>query len=276
MKRPIKTYMIGYLAVLLALSALMVGQLMRIAMGAVIIIIYIAADLLVTYIKKSIRQDSGKFGHSVVWWYVPSSSVISALILSLVFDTARHPWLALIAPVIAVATKQFLHFGRPRHLANPAAFSMVVISLFAPVVAWWGPSSGTVPLVAVALSGLYILYRIKRYPTAIVFLVTYLVLLVVVSLIRGVEFRSIPTLLAATFFDGTLLFFTTVMLIEPVTTSYPKPRERTLFGALVGVLALVISLIPRIPPLGAMDPLLLALVVGNIVVGLRTYSPSRL
>ncbi|MBI4133736.1 hypothetical protein HY478_03915 [Candidatus Uhrbacteria bacterium] len=252
----IKMYMSMYLAALLAVGAIVQRQPMRMVMGILIVALYVAGDCLWTYAKKKI-------------WYVPTSSVISALIIALVFDTIGHSHIALLVPLIAVATKHLLHFGRIRHLINPAAGALVVISFFVPVVSWWGVAWGAPAQILIALSGLYILYRLRRFHVVGAFLLTYLVLLVLVSFARGIDARMLPALIFGTVRDGTLLFFMTVMLIEPVTTAYPRPRDRIMYGGLVGLLVIGISLVGQYPPLGAMDPLLLALVVGTMVMGLR-------
>lgn len=256
LRLPIKTYMVIYLAVVLVLSAVLLGQPLRILLGLEIVALYVALDLFWTYFKRKI-------------WYVPTSSVISALIIALIFDTQNHAWFALLAALLAVGSKHLLHFRRIRHLMNPAAFALVVISLFAPVVSWWGATWGTLPLAIIVGSGAYILGRLRRFDMAGAFLLVYAVLFLVAFFVQG---GSAPPLLFlfASIVDGTLLFFTTIMLIEPVTSSFPKRRDRLWFGALVGALAVLASLLGHLPLLGAMDPLLLALVVGTMVMGLRT------
>lgn len=276
MKLSIKTYMVLYLAVLLVLSAVMLNQLMRIFVGVAIVALYAAADLLWTYFKSRATptlspSTGGGEKEGVDWQYIPSSSIISALIIALVFDTLNHAWLALLAVVLAVVNKHLLHFGRIRHLMNPAAVSLVVISFFVPVVSWWGAAWGTLPLVIIIGSGVYIVSRLRRFAMAGTFLFVYAILLLIVFLFRGGSPPPPFLLLFASVVDGTLLFFTTVMLIEPITTSYPRSHDRVWFGALVGALAVVFMFVP----FRAMDPLLLALVVGTMVVGMRTVPRVR-
>ncbi|GEM_PF-1170815 len=260
---PIKTFMTIYLSALLVLSGFWLGQPARIFWGACVVVVFCVTDLAWTYINRKV-------------WYVPSSSIISALIIALVFDTISHPILALLAAVIAVASKHTLRFGRRRHLMNPAAFAMVVMSLFAPVVAWWGSGWGTLPLGATFLVGCYLLYRLRRFDMAIAFVASYLAALLLQSGFK-IGWNVVPSLAMALLFDGTLIFFATVMLIEPVTASYATKKQRITFGVVVGILAAVISLIPRFWPLRTMDPLLLALVIGNMVMGLKIISrlPSQ-
>lgn len=255
-KLPIKTFMIIYLSALLVLSGLWLGQIERIWLGILVVAIACAFDLLWTY-------------HQKKKWFVPSSAIISGLIIALVFDTALHPILALCAGLLAAMSKHFLRFGRRRHLINPAACAMVILSLFAPVAAWWGVGWGTAPLTAVIAAGAYILYRLRSFSMVVAFLVSYLVILLAATGAQS-GFGTIPSLASALILDGTLLFFASVMLIEPITASFPLPKQRIFFGVFVGALAALISLMPRFWPLRTMDPLLLALVVGNIVMGLRT------
>lgn len=255
MKLLIKNLIIIYLGGLLFLASFAVGQPQRLFWSLILVVVSGGLDLLWTFLKKKI-------------WYVPMSAIISALILSLVFDTATHPWWAVIAAVLTVLGKQLLQFGKARHLINPAAFSMVVISFFAPVVSWWGVAWGNLSLIIVIIFGVYLLYRLKRFTTIVAFICIYLLGYVLLSFSRGLGATLTWPFLVSLVFDGPLLFFATMMLVEPITTDYPEPKDQIFFGALVGFIAPIFSLY-SLPLFLNMDPFLVALVIGNLIVGGR-------
>lgn len=213
--------------------------------GLLIVAIYSALDLCIGYWREK-------------KWILPSSAWISGLILAVVLSPAV-PWgFAVAAPFLASCSKQFLKYRR-RHIFNPAAFALVTLGFFTPshgAVSWWGASWGLLPLVVIALSGIVTIIRVKRWKTTLAFLTVYGIggafLLASGQLVTGLK-----TLL----WDGTALFFATVMLIEPVTTAYTPAALRTWFGVVVGVLVLLFSLpgAPTVP-----DAFLVSLLIGNL------------
>lgn len=242
-----KPPMVAYLAALLLVSAVGVRDWSLIARGVVIVALYSAADLLVTKRREGI-------------WYLPSSAWISGLILALVLSPSARWWEVVAAPLLASASKHLLRFRR-RHVFNPAATALVILGTVSPdrgAISWWGASWGLLPLVIIVASGLVTIVRVKRWQQALAFLAVYLGANSALLLARGGTVAGLPGLLL----DGTLFFFATVMLIEPVTTAYQPVWIRPWFGAAVGALAVLFSLpgVPtRIP-----DPLLAALLVGNV------------
>ncbi len=254
----IKTFLTLYLGLFLAVSTLALREPARLLAGLGVVVVSGVIDLIWIYFKTRI-------------WSWPSSAVISGLITALIFDLASHPFLALIAPLVAAVGKRVLHFGQSRHLLNPAAFSLVVLSFFAPVASWWGLGWGLTPILITAAAGGYLLYRLRRWAMVLIFLATYLVFLAGQA-VWGQTLIRFDALFWALIFDATLIFFATVMLIEPVTTSFPQARHRLIFGFLVGFLAAIFSFLPRFRPFHNMDPLLFSLVIGNLAIGLRKSS----
>lgn len=258
----IKWFMVCYLGALLVVGSVVSHAPERLLAGLAMIAIYAAADVLWTYARDRT-------------WYLPLSSLISGLILALVAVPNPRPTLLFALPLIAVASKQLLRFGRIRHLINPAGLALGVTSLIVPSVSWWGasfhPPETTYTLL---LFGLFILWRIKRFPAALTFIAIYTVFVAV-----SLGLTSLPGMLG----DGTLLFFSTIMLVEPMTTTLPTRRSEIVYGALVaGILILLTTLSAR-PPLGALissylpyaDPLLLALIFGNLIAGL-VFLPRKI
>lgn len=220
------------------------GDLTLLWRGILIVAIYSVLDLFISYWREK-------------KWILPSSAWISGLILAVVLSPAV-PWaFAIAAPVLASVSKQVIRFRR-RHIFNPAAFALVALGLFAPnqgVVAWWGASWGLLPLLLVLVSGIVTIIRVKRWKTTLAFLAVYGI--GGALLLAGGQFATgLKTLL----WDGTAVFFSTVMLIEPVTTAYTPAAIRTWFGVAVGALVLLFSLpgAPTVP-----DAFLVSLLIGN-------------
>lgn len=241
-----KPPMVVYLAVLLVLGAWGTKNLNLIGRGLVIVGVYTLLDLAIG------RWREGK-------WLTPSSAWVSGLILAIVLTPVAPWWVTLLAPVIASVSKHFLRFRR-RHVFNPAAFALVTLALLLPqqsLVSWWGAAWGLIPLALITLSGVVTIFRVKRWKTTVAFLIVYLAAAGVFLVSRGGTLTDLQTLV----FDGTLVFFATVMLIEPVTTAYQPAYLRTWFGAGVAVLTILFSLPVITIPLP--DPFLVSLLLGN-------------
>lgn len=215
--------------------------------GILIVAIYSTLDLLIGYWREK-------------KWILPSSAWISGLILSLVLAPTASWALTIAAPILASLGKQFIRFRR-KHVFNPAALALVALGLAFPsqgVVSWWGASWGIIPFVVIVLSGIVTIFRVKRWKTAATFIVIYLVGSGALLLSRGGAVAGLQTLVL----DGTLAFFATVMLIEPVTTAYQPASLRTWFGAGVAALVLLFSLPGVALPIP--DPFLVSLLLGNL------------
>lgn len=223
------------------------GDLTLLWRGILIVAIYSTLDLLLGYWKEK-------------KWILPSSAWISGLILSVVL-APTVPWsLAIAAPVLASLSKHFIRVRR-KHVFNPAATALVVLGFFFPsvgVVSWWGAAWGLIPLVVIAASGLFTIFRIKRWKTWLGFSLVYIVGSSLILLVRGSSFQGPMALLL----DGTFWFFSTVMLVEPVTTAYTPASIRTWFGAGVGVLTLLFAVTGSLSSLP--DPFLVSLLLGNL------------
>lgn len=278
-KVPIKLFMIGYLVSLLLYASFRLGVYERLFYGLLIAIAYVVFDVLWT----KFRDDM---------WYVPSSSIISGLILATVGSTAENFLVPFAVALVAVFSKQVLHKGTLRHIFNPAAFSLTffgVLSFLVPswniaaptwwAVAWMGPAYiwGTQALSLVLLIGVFILWRQNRFHVAISFLLIYVLGLCALFLADGKFVEELPSLLHAQLFDGTLLFFMTVMLIEPITSSFPSFNTRIIYGVLVGLGTVGLTAFSSATSwtlLGAFDPLLGGLLFGDAVASVA-FLPRR-
>ncbi len=188
------------------------------------------------------------------------SWLITALILGLIVGPSPLPdiWLPLsLASAAAIASKFFLTWNK-RHIFNPAALGVVCMTIvLGSGSSWW---VGSLPFTALtAIGGLLIAHKIRRVKSVLIFVVVYLTGLTLSNgSVLGVE-ASIG-LLKSLLFNSPLLFFATVMLIEPATSPTGQ-RLRQYYAGLVGLGALTIqTLWPAIP-----YSLELALLTGNIL-----------
>ena len=176
------------------------------------------------------------------------SSVVTGLLIGLIFDESAGLVPLLSACFLAVIGKQYISFGDHRHIFNPAALGIFASSLlFHRPVAWWGASWGYVPAVIIFLGMTFALWRIRRFWMAAIFLVIY-----------GIAFPST--------IDGTVFLFAFVMLPETVT-SVSGGMWTYGWGILVGILMLMLSFILKV----TFDPLLSALLIADAIGGVKRF-----
>jgi ferredoxin-NADP reductase len=184
------------------------------------------------------------------------SVYITALILALIITPpasgADLPFLGW-AAVLSMASK-YLFAVKNKLVFNPAALAVVVTSLFAGQSAsWWVGTAAMLPFVSV--SGLLVVRKIRRTDLMGSFLVVAVTSIVGSGILRG---SDIIALLKNAFVDSPLIFFSTIMLTEPLTTP-PTTDLRMLYGLIVGLLYS-----PQLRVAGVSSTPELALVVGNI------------
>ena len=259
----IKHFMASYLVLLLIWGAWHFGRPDYFWKGILIAVLYAAFDVLWTYFR-----DKN--------WYLPESSLISGFIIAVVGVSALSLDLLILLPLLAVISKQLITFWKPRHIFNPAAFSLVSISMlgvFSPRLGglgptWWGVAWGTPVLYAVLLVGIFILWRQKRWETAWSFLGSYGIFLAALFLWQGRGAGELFAVLKPQIFDGTTLFFATVMLIEPITSNFPGTRSRVVYGAVAALGAVLFTVFGG--NLREIDPLLGGLLAGNFIISIAT------
>ncbi len=242
MRIDIYNFMLVYLGALLVWGAWQAGPpaggWIYLVSGILIAAVYALADVLWTYFRDRV-------------WYQPWASVISGFIIALV-GLPNPSWeLIILLPLTAVALKQLVKIRTRRHIFNPAASALAVAGLGGfEAVSWWVPSltSGGAMLWVMLLAGLYIIYYLRRWETVVSFLIPY-----------GLFF-GLPKI-----FDGTLLFFTSVMLIEHVSSNFPGRRNRIIYGALVGIFAIFFTFLEL-----DFDPLIGGLLAGNLIMSVLT------
>lgn len=250
-----------YLAILLIYAGFSFTIPLNLLNGLAIIFIYIVLDLLWTFIRDKV-------------WYLPVSSVISGCVLGIV-SLPNPPliWVALL-PLLAVFSKQLLHFGKIRHVFNPAAFAMAIAGFFFPAVTWWGTSWPPVALILVALISLFVLWKQQRFHVAIAFLISYTIFLSLYLLFPPMHLVNLFDILSAYLINGTLLFFTAVMLIEPMTSTFPTCQNRIFYAIFVGFFVIIVTALLKLTSLQHLDPLILGLLLGNFTASLL-FLPNK-
>lgn len=196
--------------------------------------------------------------------FVPSAALVSGSIIGLLYNPKLFIYCFLVTVVLTVFSKHFIRVGR-KHIFNPAAFGLLLGSIiFSNDISWWAVSFQQpkvqnifllFSLLLLFLPGYISGLKMRRYKTIISFYAAYYVM--------SYFFTKNIAL-----FDPTVLFFSLVMLPEPMT-SPSKNVHQILFGSFVGVMSFLISfpassfqlLFSRLIP----DPLIGALLIGNLL-----------
>lgn len=214
----------NYLILFLVLLAILyINDLGLSVLQQVIVIPLVAAlvDLAIALLKKKKL-------------FVPKTAIISGLIITLLLPADLM--LQILIPIIAIISKHIIQI-KGRNIFNPAVFALFVASLFSFGISWAGVGT---PLV---ILGLFISYRIHRLRMSIMFLVTYFI---------------INALIGGFFFDPLVIFFATIMLLEP-KTSPSRRRGMLLFGIITAVLVFLFPY-AAIP----LDPFITSLLIMNL------------
>lgn len=184
------------------------------------------------------------------------SADISALILFLILTpptTLREAGITALAAALAIISKHVLAF-RGKHIFNPAAISLFVIGLLGFGTAlWWVATLWLLPFVAIV--GLLVVRKIKRFPLFFSFFFVALVTLALTGLKMG---STILDSLSLALVSYPVVMLGTIMLTEPQTMP-PSLRLQIVYGAIVGVL---FGLQFKVGPIYSTPEL--ALVIGNI------------
>lgn len=154
------------------------------------------------------------------------STFITALILVLIIPV-KFPLNAtffIAVSVMAMASKYLLTIKK-RHVFNPAAAAIVAFSLLSSghAATWWIGTPFMFPFVAI---GAFLLIRKTRREYMVYsFLTVYLLIALSASFFHSMEFISVINALRQSIFESSLLFFASVMLIEPLTSPATKKLQ---------------------------------------------------
>ncbi len=162
------------------------------------------------------------------------SVYISVLILTFIIlpaKTVSEFMFLIVAGFIAMASKYILAINK-KHIFNPVAIAVFVTSLFSLGYAtWWVGSLWTLPVILIG--GLLIVKKIKRFSMVLGFITAFFAATLSFSFINGSDLlKTIYSVLI----DSPILFFSFVMLVEPLTSPTIK-KMQIIYGVLVGALA---------------------------------------
>ncbi len=155
------------------------------------------------------------------------SVFITSLILLLIIPVRipqAIPFMAL-ASVAAMASKYFLTIEK-RHVFNPAAASILGISLLSAdhTATWWIGNSVMMPFVLVG--GLLLLRKIQRESMVFTFFITYFILIAASTVWYQGSIAAIFTTLQRSLFQSSLLFFAFIMFTEPLTSPATEKLQK--------------------------------------------------
>ncbi len=164
------------------------------------------------------------------------STFITAFILALIITPASlshfSSFLAFIlwASIWAMASKFIFAIGN-KHIFNPAAFAVALTAVTLNQSASWWIGNSWMALF-VLLGGILLVRKLKRFDLAFSFFVVAFVTIIGFGIAMGGE---LVQLMQRMLFNSPLLFFSFVMITEPLTTP-PTRLLRMLYGAFVGFL----------------------------------------
>lgn len=185
--------------------------------------------------------------------FLPTAAIVSGLIIGLLSAPALSWYYPAFASTVAIASKNFLRFGR-RHIFNPAALGLFSTGLFFNnPISWWGTSFQILSpnpvsfllFLIILFPGYVSMFRLRRYRVLLGFFAVHVLLM-----------GNLRPLL-----DPTTLFFALVILPEPMT-SPNNPLRQFLFGTIV---AAVTALTGFMHLGAALDPLISGLLIANLL-----------
>jgi len=163
-------------------------------------------------------------------WRLSKSAIITGFFVGTIFSPLPDVTIPIIGAVIAIVQKRVIRLNN-RPIFNPASFGLVLAGLlFAADHGWWAAAV----LPAVIIFGLFIVVVFGRLHLVAPYLLAYWALSGVMILL-GLRAGLLENIIV----DGTMLFFSFLMLVEPRTS--PSVRKgRIVYGVIAGVLAAVL------------------------------------
>ena len=184
--------------------------------------------------------------------FLPLSGIVSGLIIALIVDPNALWYQVAFICALAMASKNFIRV-EDKHIFNPAASGILLGGfIFNLPISWWGASFQTIAqqsfwnflaFFILLLPGLISILRMRRFGSVLSFILVYNI------------FHSFKLVL-----DPTTIFFSLVMLPEPMTSPFNLKRQ-IFYGITVAVAVFAFSLIADYLP----DILIPALLVGNLI-----------
>lgn len=166
------------------------------------------------------------------------SVYITALILALILTPSRNSQDLILLAAVAFLSQisKYLVAIKKKHIFNPAAFGVALSALVLNYGAsWWIGNRWMVFFVI--LGGFLIVRKIQRFNLVFSFFITYLVVILVNSVLKGNDLISVSK---NVILESPLFFFAFVMLTEPLTTP-PGKKLQMIYGSIGGFLAVFFS-----------------------------------
>lgn len=196
-----------------------------ISLGSVILF-----DLLFTFVRRGTL-------------FIPFAAIATGLIIALIIDPDAKWYQIATVSGIAMGAKNFIRVSN-RHIFNPAAIGLFVGGIiFSQYVAWWGVSFQSIRQVTFQNLILFLIllspavvsaHRMRRIYSIITFILAYTVFSHIFTFTL-----SIPSIVGR-MFDPSVLFFSLVMLPEPMTSPI-NPKRQVLYGLAVASIAQLIA-----------------------------------
>jgi ferredoxin-NADP reductase/Na+-translocating ferredoxin:NAD+ oxidoreductase RnfD subunit len=183
------------------------------------------------------------------------TALIVALIIPLTYPNNLKFFIE--AAVFSMGAKYLLTVSK-RHIFNPAAVAVVIVSLLTNFSATWWVGT-TVMLPFVFIGGLLIVRKTRREAMVIHFLLAYFIIITLGSIFISGSINLVYTAWQYSILNSALFFFAFIMLTEPLTSPTTKTQQR-LYSYLVAFLYVTPQL--RLIPF-ALTPEM-ALCIGNI------------
>ncbi|MBI2621492.1 MAG: RnfABCDGE type electron transport complex subunit D [Candidatus Levybacteria bacterium] len=162
------------------------------------------------------------------------SPYITALILIFIVPPAKEfsEYLFLILAGIVAMTSKYVLALHGKHIFNPAAAAVFITSILAIGYAnWWIGNQWT--LLPILIGGFLVIKKIKRFSMTSSFLITFFAATLLFGFLNESDLiKTIQRILI----DSPILFFASVMLVEPLTSPTRK-KMQIIYGLLVGILA---------------------------------------
>lgn len=245
MYRLILLYLIGLIVVAFGL-----GFIGLISINPWLLIISTSLILTTSYVVNSVLEQVFEIPVN------KESYIISALILALIITPTMSFSMILFAfwaSVWAIASKFILNINK-KHIFNPVAIALVITGVFLhQTPSWWVGTLFMLPFVL--LGGVLIVKKISRFDLVISFVASTLLITFAYAIItkQNLLFAAQTSIVASP-----IVFFSTVMLTEPITTP-PTRLKRIIYGIITGI---VFNPLFQIGPVFSTPEL--ALCVGNI------------
>lgn len=168
-------------------------------------------------------------------WAFPSGALLTGLIVAMVLSPYQKWYIAAATAAIAIVSKYIVRV-HSANVFNPAALALVAsFYIFHTGQSWWG-ALAELPAIAIVVlfaTGMFISYRVNKFPAVLTFLGVYYLLATLAAFIGDpktvAELYRAPDLHAA-------LYFAFFMVTDP-PTSPPNARDQITFGVITAAAA---------------------------------------